>query len=302
MQNCSVTSNILNIDEIHGLLNADDVVKSRELLSTQNVVKFSIPLSPEIKSKIEQGLNIDLSKIDDLPLRWVKGDTSAHIDKGETHFSKTHLIYLTDSGGNLVINGELYEMRAGNAYVFNEGLEHSTVHTEDTVRLMIGPMSETGHPVGSVGVIYLPTDYDGSNIYSLNWMTDLNAVQYYNANPVTIYGIPPLSNDSSEYTTYGTPNWTIPDGFTFGGWKISSVNSSTIDDVAVDHIYTPGETFTAIYYNLNIFLIPVWVPIPKPQKIKQRYSDNSLVFYKRGSLSTSGTAGVSNSRVKSRKT
>lgn len=149
MQKCL---SILDVTEINELFNNSDVISNKEKLSTQNIVKFSISLSNEIKNKIENSLSIHLS--DTVPMRWIKGDTLPHIDKGESYFENTYLIYLTDSSGSLIVDGTYYSILAGNAYVFSEGLEHSTINTENNERLMIGPMSENGFKVGIAGSIY----------------------------------------------------------------------------------------------------------------------------------------------------
>lgn len=149
MQKCL---SILDMNEINELFNNSDVISNKEKLSTQNIVKFSISLSNEIKNKIENSLSIHLS--DTVPMRWIKGDTLPHIDKGESNFENTYLIYLTNSSGTLIIDESHYPIVAGNAHVFSEGIEHSTINTENNERLMIGPMSENGFKVGIAGSIY----------------------------------------------------------------------------------------------------------------------------------------------------
>jgi hypothetical protein len=146
-------SNIISFSEITDILNNLDVKTNKEKLSTQNVVKFFITLPNLIKNKLETSLSIDLSKVSTIPLRWIKGDTLPHIDKGETSFNTTYLIYLTDSVGTLIVDGINYPIVAGDAHIFSEGLEHSTINTGNDSRLMIGPMSESGFGVGG-GITY----------------------------------------------------------------------------------------------------------------------------------------------------
>jgi hypothetical protein len=81
-------------------------------------------------------------------MTWIKGDTARHTDKGDMDFKDTHLIYLTDSIGSLIIDERSYSIKAGEAHVFNEGLEHYTINTGTSERLMIGPISENGFHVG----------------------------------------------------------------------------------------------------------------------------------------------------------
>jgi hypothetical protein len=160
MQN-SVLSNVLSSSEIADILNQPDVITNREKLSTQNVVKFAITLPSLIKTKLQNSLSIDLSHVSTIPMRWITGDTLPHIDKGEAHFNTTYLIYLTDSAGSLIVDGINYSIVAGDAHIFSEGLEHSTINTGTNMRLIIGPMSESGFAVGG-GITYFGNQADAS--------------------------------------------------------------------------------------------------------------------------------------------
>jgi hypothetical protein len=162
MQN-SVLSPILSSSEILELLNHSDVKINKEKLSPiQKVVKFAIALPTAIKTKLETSLSIDLSQVSTIPMRWIQGDTLPHIDKGETQFNTTYLIYLTDSVGNLIVDGICYPIVAGDAHIFSEGLQHSTINTGVNNRLMIGPMSEKGFGVGG-GISYFSNQNDAQN-------------------------------------------------------------------------------------------------------------------------------------------
>jgi hypothetical protein len=160
MQN-SVLSNVLSSSEIAEILNQSDVITNREKLSTQNVVKFAITLPSLIKTKLQNSLSIDLSHLSTIPMRWITGDTLPHIDKGEAQFNTTYLIYLTDSAGTLIVDGIHYSIVAGDAHIFSEGLEHSTINTGTNMRLIIGPMSESGFAVGG-GITYFGNQADAS--------------------------------------------------------------------------------------------------------------------------------------------
>lgn len=160
-----VLRNLLSEDDIRFLLDNSDVISSKRKLSSQAKVDVSIHLPASLKKKLEDGLNISLS--DTVPLRWIKGNTVAHTDKGLSHFNRTHIVYLTNSTGSLVIDNQTYGMNAGDAYVFNEGLVHYTINSETSERLMIGPMSESGFGVG--GSLYVPSSVitsRGSQLYS----------------------------------------------------------------------------------------------------------------------------------------
>jgi len=145
--------NLLSSNEITEILNNPIVQTNKDKLSTQQKVDFSIQLPVAIKDKLETGFGINLSQITSIPMRWIKGDTQPHIDRGENNFNNTYLLYLTDSIGNLIIDGQSYPIAAGNAHIFSEGLAHSTINTGDSERLMIGPMSETGFRVGEPSLI-----------------------------------------------------------------------------------------------------------------------------------------------------
>ena len=141
-----VLHNLLSEDDIRFILDNPDIKSSKSKLSSQSRVDVSINLPHNLKKKLEDALNISLS--DSVPLRWIKGNTIAHADQGQAHFNRTHIVYLTNSTGNLIIDNQSYQINAGDGYVFNEGLVHYTTNSEDSERLMIGPMSESGFKVG----------------------------------------------------------------------------------------------------------------------------------------------------------
>jgi hypothetical protein len=257
--------NILSPSEIAEILNSATVSANKEKLLMQRKVDFSIELSENIKTKLGSAFALDLSRHDTLPMRWIKGDTPAHKDKGKEEFSTTYLVYLTDSVGQLIVDGKTYAIAAGNAHVFSEGLEHSTSNTENVERLMIGPMSEAGFQVGGAGVLFTMNTFDG--------LSEPEGFVYYpiNNNPpfmITIFDLPPPTPQStSEYNVeeIGLVNWTPPAGKTFGGWKLMVIPEG-ID--IINHpllnppesgIYMPGETYE---FDNATFLLPNWIDAP----------------------------------------
>jgi hypothetical protein len=146
--------NVLSQDEITSLLNHPSVQQAKEKLNHQNMVYFSLPLSFSIKSKLQETFGLNMDSLDSIPMRWIKGDTFPHIDKGAHSFENTYLMYLTNSSGSLVVDGESYPIQEGSAYVFEEGLEHETINTGIEPRLLIGPMSNQGFTVGQPPVAY----------------------------------------------------------------------------------------------------------------------------------------------------
>ena len=198
----------LTTKEMDDILNDPVVQLNKQKLLTTNKVNFSIQ-RPELNTKLKE-LSINVS--DSIPMRWIKGDTPSHIDKGESRFNRTHLIYVTDSIGNLIIDGESYPICAGDAHVFSEGVEHSTINTGNTERLMIGPMSENGFVVGGIGISFL------TDIYSSQ-----GCLYFSNTHQITILNYPPPTTPVSTPTyniiiSDDVPDWTPPPGKIFGGW------------------------------------------------------------------------------------
>lgn len=278
MQN-DIINNILSSDEVQILVNDSIVKLNKEKLSHENqVVNFSIPLSDAIKTKLENSFSIDLSQITSIPMRWIKGDTLPHTDKGESQFNNTYLVYLTDSIGNFVIDGQSYPITAGSAHVFSEGLEHYTINTSDSERLLIGPMSETGFRVGaSLTIIYYDTETsaqaeDFNNAIGSNYEDfDVNTNDYIIQ---TFGGISSWNILKNNYGTGATPN---------GG------------------PYNSGDELiqTGTYH-----LYPYTAPAPaQVRSLPMHFTDNSIVYYKTNSLSTGGGgSGVRNCRHKQRRT
>ena len=257
-------NNILSSNEITDILN-NPIVKTNKinLSDTQKVVKFSFPLAENIKTKLENSLSINLSQITHIPMRWIKGDTPPHIDKGEKHFTNTHLIYLTNSIGNLIIDGQTYLITAGDAYIFSEGLEHSTINTENSERLMIGPMSESGFGVGLISIYYFNTKIDASN--------NTNIIGYSDYTLITINTI---------------SSWVI--------YKNSGINPSPNGGP-----YTAGTNLIIT----GVYIVYPYIPPPPRFSMGSLFTNNAQVFYKPHSLSTGGGgSGVKNSRHKQRKT
>ena len=284
----------MNISDLADIINHPLVQMNKEKLSTMNKVDFSIQ-SDTLQQIIKTKLDIDLSTI---PMRWIKGDTPSHKDKGVSSFTKTHLIYVTDSIGNLIIDGQSYPIRAGDVHVFHEGIEHSTVNTGDTERLMIGPMSEKGDHVGGVPSI-------GVRFYNSSLSSYFYYYTYASSITLTMFGLPPpIPTSTVEYSidNYSTlTDWKTPPNKVFGGWKFVSISdfSSVPIDGNPSTIYVPGKQY---FLNAISTLIPNWIDIT-PQYLPLQFTNNAQVFYKSHSLSSGGGgSGVRNYRHKQRKT
>ena len=152
----SVHTNVFGQEDLFYLLNHPETLRSRD--SEQRVAYFTLPITDSIKTTLEQLFPLHLK--DTLPMRWITGDTAAHQDSGASSFENTYLVYLTDSEGELYINQDAYPIRANTGFQFSEGTPHYTVGTEGvnnpfgSKRLLVGPLSEHGEPVGATVTYY----------------------------------------------------------------------------------------------------------------------------------------------------
>jgi hypothetical protein len=163
--------NVLSNETIDYILSRQEVVDAKERINAKTASassaseKFTVPLTPAIRSELFGRMGLQLSHITTIPMRWVKGDTPAHHDIGISGFTHTHLVYLTDSVGDLAVDGVMFPIRSGYGYIFSEGTSHETVGTDadSEPRLLLGPISETGFAVGAIPTgISLP---GGTTVY-----------------------------------------------------------------------------------------------------------------------------------------
>ncbi len=153
-------NNVLSNEDINYLLNMPEVLDAKKNIDNKlsGSEYFSINLTQSIKDLINQKMSLDLSNIESIPMRWIKGDTLPHVDRGTSSFEKTYLMYLTDSTGELIVDNISYPITQNTAYIFNEGLEHKTINTcintsinnNYEPRLLLGPMSEKAFAVGAI--------------------------------------------------------------------------------------------------------------------------------------------------------
>jgi hypothetical protein len=208
----SIYTNVLSNEELDYFINHPNVLKAKASIDTKNTGKiyFSVPITNEIRSALQSRLGLNLSVNDQIPMRWIKGDTSPHIDVGASKFTTTYLMYFNDSPGNLIIDAQYYPIQSNTGFVFNEGLSHETQNTENIPRLLLGPMNELAEPVGTA-LSYYPTEAD--------------AINYTNA---LGYGI----------------SYTVGDGGPFGpgggytSWRIASNSNGTSP---TNVVYTNGS-------------------------------------------------------------
>lgn len=154
----SVYSQLFSSEGLEYLLGHPEVAIAKDKLDNSQAVtskvSFTVPLTDVIRDTLHGQLDLDLSNVSHIPMRWIVGDTAAHIDSGPSKFKNTYLVYLNDSEGEFIVNGVSHPITANTAHVFNEGLSHRTEGTGLTPRLLLGPMNEFAEPVGGAAIIY----------------------------------------------------------------------------------------------------------------------------------------------------
>jgi hypothetical protein len=150
---------------LQSILLNPEVVSAKATLDTSvsNKVSFSIPLTTELRSVLQTQFSLSLTNISKLPMRWIKGDTEPHVDAGASKFANTYLVYLNSTPGSFFVGNSEYPITANTGYKFSEGLSHRTQDTGDEPRLLLGPMSEQGFPVGSSAIYYFNNYTDAYN-------------------------------------------------------------------------------------------------------------------------------------------
>ena len=101
----------------------------------------------------------------EIPVRVINGDSHPHVDKahdGKGH-KRTSLLYL-EGDGHLFLENTKIPIRPGLCVEFDADVKHWTEGSKKT-KVMLGPMSERGGPVGvgppAQGQVYavLPSEY-----------------------------------------------------------------------------------------------------------------------------------------------
>jgi hypothetical protein len=145
-------TNILDDEQIAYFFALEEVHAAKQIIDARasGSVYFTVGLTDAIKTVLKEsfGLELPSKTVKTIPMRWIKGDIVPHVDVGAAAFDTTHLLYLTDSPGQLVVDGESHPITKGSAYSFPESSRHETIHTGSEPRLLLGPMSEEGFAVG----------------------------------------------------------------------------------------------------------------------------------------------------------
>jgi len=228
--------NVLSPSDLEYINNLPEVLSAKNKLSTSNKVYFSLSLNDTIRSTILERLGLDLSNVESIPMRWIKGDTAPHVDRGASQFEKTYLLYVNEGAGEFILDSVSYPIIQNTAFVFDEGLSHETLHTGTEPRLLIGPMNELAQPVGVATIYYYLSEAD-----ILNNVTAYASYQY---------------NVSSSY------NITTENGIS--RWLVSSLNGGSlpIETTPGDYnvVYTTGRSL--IMQNYSIYFYPAPSPAP----------------------------------------
>ena len=141
----------LSTEDLDYIQSIPDVLLAKEKLAVfenNGSVYFKITLTEGLKSSLSTRLGLDLSSVTEIPMRWIKGDSIRHADQGESDFTNTYLVYLSDSSGEFVLDDMAFPIQKNQGFVFSEGILHETMNTGSMPRLLLGPMNEFAEPVG----------------------------------------------------------------------------------------------------------------------------------------------------------
>jgi len=197
----ALIASFFDLEEVQAAKRKIDAKKS------DGPVYFTVPLTATIKSVLKDSFGLEFPAANTIPMRWIKGDVAPHVDIGSAKFDTTHLMYLTDSPGELILGGKAHPITKGTAYTFPESVRHETIHTGSEPRLLLGPMSEEGFAVGDEPPPP-PTTIDGSGgttVYIRQYGEDY---QYRDASS-TIWTTFALPTTITNIDTTGLENLTI---------------------------------------------------------------------------------------------
>jgi hypothetical protein len=180
-----IYNNVLSNEELDYINNHPEVHIAKSSLDSQSsgMVYFSVPLTSSICNTLETRLGLHLSVDSRIPMRWIKGDIAPHVDVGSSNFQNTYLLYVNDSPGELIVDSQSYPIQSNTGVVFNEGLSHETLYTENVPRLLLGPMNELAEPVGGSVTFYYPSQSDAlanTNILTSYGSYNITSVSGYN--------------------------------------------------------------------------------------------------------------------------
>ena len=218
-------TDVFSEEQLRSLRELPEVsVALQKINAGASVVYFTVELTADIKATLLARLGLDLSSVSNVPMRWIRGDTVPHVDVGATEFTNTFLMYLSNSPGAFVVGEDFYPIAENTGFVFDEGLRHETLNTGTEPRLLLGPMSEGGLPVGGTTNYYYPSQ----------------------ANALA------LTNLISSYGSYTIPSPALVGGYS--NWRIAS-NSTGPSPQNV--VYSTGQTLSGNGTTDFYYLYPV---------------------------------------------
>jgi hypothetical protein len=245
-------SNVFSNEDLDDINHLPEVLDAKEKLATNNVVSFTIPLTETIRAYLTQiGLDLSNAEVTRLPMRWIKGDTSPHIDSGSTRFENTYLAYLNDCPGEFIIDGVSYPITANTAFVFNEGLSHTAKNTESQPRLLLGPMNEFAEAVGSTIQYY--DNYADAYAQNGNYIGN-QGFNWVIGDPAYIYG------NIGNYTSWRVANvyggGAIPTGTYNNGFDLSTLGlgSNTFFLYPSAPCFLEGSTVLSLVDNVEKYV------------------------------------------------
>jgi len=248
----SVFSSIFSNEEIQYLLQLPEVVSAKDRFGSSDKVQFTIALTDGIRTALQTRFGLDLSSVSEIPMRWIKGDTAAHVDRGSRTFENTYLVYLQDSEGEFILGTDSYPITANTGFVFSEGTMHKTLNTGTEPRLLIGPMNEFAGPVGTPTKIYYYTDYYSAfNESAGNMMTSQTTYILATVNSITNWRIAKIINEvGTNVTNVGTnPGAQYVSGNNLGSLvgtgDPNDGGSGNVGGYWVYHLY---RSFKIVYY------------------------------------------------------
>lgn len=261
--------NVFEKECIESILKLPKVKEAKERIEIRGKGSeyFNVDATPEILSHLHANMGLDLA-VTRIPMRWIKGDTVPHIDTGAQSFNTTHLVYLTESPGSLIIHGDSYPIRQGCGFTFSEGLSHATTGTGNEPRLLLGPLNDEGFPVGISGIyadgqtdtVYVKQE--SGNIYgrinSGDWFQTFFPCLITNANPDYRLKVFFTTNftitNVNEYFVCGSS------GIQFGSTSLNSDGSRpviTINTINYEGFIQNGDEYSPGYSNIYVYNLTV---------------------------------------------
>lgn len=192
-------------------LNVDTLATAAEGLTGK--LRLSLTVPPHLLDKLAVTFGI-APLTSPVPAQMIKGDIAPHKDAGPAPFESTYLLYLTDSPGQLIVEGAAYPIEKGAGYAFASGLEHGTTGTEGAVRISLGPFNEIGVPVGRYSIQYYLTEaaaLAGDNTYIAGGGLTLGTIDFGDLSGITSWRISPSSTGPSSQSQVYSNGDTLED-------------------------------------------------------------------------------------------